>query len=250
MKSFKSIFEQKKIYTRTEMIDWCLKNIDYFDITNATDNEDYLEKGMSRLGFIIDEKKQLVKLSSHFEMHINTADISLPFKFDAYSGINLIAPNLKDFSFKNVEASGNGINMTFYECNDLDFGTLKYSNHMIITFVNIIHFDVNTLTKNPFMEIYFNNCADKSNIHDFSNYDNMETLILSIFGDDAITPINISNLIENENIDILDLWITSKSQNFDITCKIVNKYFQLHNKAQHIMDFTVEMIDAGFEEML
>lgn len=233
MKNFKSIFEQKKIYTRTEMIKWCNKNIKDFDIpSNIKDQNKYLnEDGESRKGFAISEDEQTVHRVVPNETRIITDDTFLPFKFDILEGITLKAPNLKEFSFKNTLV-----------CNYDD---------MVICFYRIDNLLPQYLSKNRFVDIQFRACKNKQ-IYDFGNYDNMHVENLEIWGltEDIRRITNISNLIEKQNILILVIRIFHNALYQEKLCDILDKYIRLDNKRDHIMDFTVEMIDKGFEKYL
>lgn len=256
MKNFKSIFEQKKIYTRAEMIKWCNKNIKDFDIpSNIKDQNKYLnEDGESRKGFAISEDEQTVHRVVPNETRIITDDTFLPFKFDILEGITLKAPNLKEFSFKNTlvcNYDGDGDSVTFEECNSLDFSNLDYLDDMVICFYRIDNLLPQYLCKNRFVDIQFRACKNKQ-IYDFGNYDNMHVENLEIWGltEDIARITNISNLIEKQNILILVIRIFHNALYQEKLCDILDKYIRLDNKRDHIMDFTVEMIDAGFEDML
>ena len=57
---------------------------------------------------------------------------------------------------------------------------------------------------------------------------------------------NISFIIENNTVKIEHLRIEENGPLSDL----VDIYLAKQNKVEHIMDFTVEMIDKGFEDML
>ena len=250
MKSFKThLMELKKIYTRKEMIDWGIKNIKYFDIRN--NGEENLNKdGESLNGFKISEAKQTFYRVIPDDTKIITDETFIPFIFDLVEGITIIAPNLKEFSFeKTIAPSGGNVDaVTFEQCNSLDFSNLDYLDDMVICFKKTHNILPQYLCKTRFIDIQFQKCKNE-HIYDFSNYDNMyvDNLEISMVG---IKLRNVSNIIEKENIFIETIRIFYAGDLISELYDILNKYLVLDNKSEHIMDFTVEMIDAGFEDML
>ncbi len=249
MKSFKKIFEEKKFYTRTQMIDWCLKNIEDFDITYKTDNENYLDAGVSKQGFKISEDKQVIHRDIPVETVVKTKDTYIPFKFEVLEIITFHAPQLKQFSCNNILLPGSeGDMIGFNKCNSLDFSNVDYIDGMFLYFNNIKKITPQMLNKNEFFEVAFNKCADP-HIYDFSNYDNINIESLFVYFDN-IPITNLSYIIENDSMEFNEIHFYYKNKFLNMLFKITSKYLQMDNKSEHIMDFTLEMIDAGFEDML
>lgn len=249
MKSFKNIFEEKKFYTRTQMIDWCLKNIEDFDITHETDNDDYLDNGVSEQMFKISEDKQVIHRTIPVETVVKTQDTYIPFKFDVLEIITFDATKLKQFSCNDILLQGiEGNTIGFKNCNSLDFSNVDYIDNMVLYFKNIKKITPQMLNKNMFFEVSFNKCTDPR-IYDFSNYDNINIDSLFVYFDN-IPITNLSYIIENDSMEFNEINFYYKNKFLNNLFKITSKYLEMDNKKDHIMDFTLEMIDSGFEDML
>jgi hypothetical protein len=247
MKSFKSsLFEEKKIYTRAEMIDWCIKNVDYFDITNATDNNNHLTRGESDGGFEIFEKTQTVYLEAPYDLSINTSDTFLPFSFISYSGLGIEAELLTDFSFKQQKKHkyAPDKSYSFSKCDALDFTKCVYEKAMNLSFTKMKKIHPHHLGKNTFYETLGFDTCNKS-VYDLSNYDNFNILRLW-FNKSRNKLKNLSFIIENDSVKIKNLRIEENGP----LSNLVDIYLAKQNKTEHIMDFTMEMIDKGFEKYL
>ena len=253
MKSFKThLIEEKKIYTRKEMIEWCLYNIDHFDITLERDNPKYLRDGQSAEGFSIIESKQLVRMTSPQRISIVTDDSYLPFTFDVYNGLSVEAVNLNQFSFTCVPKSDiTKPQFAFINTDKLDFSTLDYYTNIDLYLRHLSNIHPQQLIKTRYAFLNITEC-DSKHVHDFSNYDNMSVKRFTLY---ALRPItNLTNLIEKENINIIHISINSllfksATESSELN-NILISYLVNSDKKEFIMDFTVEMIDAGFEDML
>ena len=62
---------------------------------------------------------------------------------------------------------------------------------------------------------------------------------------------NLSNLITSKtNIKIITFDNRDKSIDSNVLSKLVKHYVSFSNKEDYIMDFTVALIDAGFEDQV
>lgn len=246
MKSFKNLFEQKKFYKRKEIIEWCLKNVDDFDIHDEND----AVHTPSDNEFQILEMSQIVRRGSKYNLEIVTQDTELPFHFEAqYGEVIVRAPNLQKLSIRDSFTGSFVLSLCLNNCNSLNCENLDYKIGMIIKFERMYKIEPQHLKNIYFSEVHFEFCRDPK-IYDFSNYEHSLIAHLDICKTAKYDFSNVSQLIENNNIGITAVALYTNYVYNSKLCEIVNKYVAKKNKSEHIMDFTVEMLDSGFEDML
>ena len=247
MKNFKNyITEEKKKYTREEMELWCYKNIkDY----NTGDN------------IIINENTQTIisERTDRFEI-ISQETILPPFSFHANKNHNrfgLICPNLKTLKidqFINLSSKGDII---FSGTDNLEYDDIDFAQKTFIIFVNCVNVSPKIFSKNKISEVIFS-CQNNPMITDFNYYDNSKIVMLYIYP--YLKLKNTSNIftVGNEIGDIL----FERSYNSILKNTVyshaetinLNKIFMTYvkdistNRHEHVMDFTLAMYDAGFED--
>ena len=250
MKNFKNhIIEntlcENERFDRRQIIEWCLKNVDNFDITREDEN-DLDEQGVSDNGFRINDNMNYVEILPQTHLSINSYDHLLPsFVFVCRSDNVLIrAPHLKQLSFHKNFVFSKMYTLTIDSCDNLDFTKIDYIKKQNIRFKNIEHLIVHGFKKRTLGNITLMDC-DFSNT-DFSNYDNVAIVKLQLvrFPNSVIK--NALHLIEEKSIKIDRLQV----QSVEVYDEIITKYLRQKNKVEHVMDFTLEMIDCGYEDML
>ncbi len=248
MKNFKTILKENKLYTIDEMNEWCYKNIRQFVV--VTDSN----KGNNAFKF--DRKTQTVFHHSGYDLEIVTFDTFLPFKFYCETGIDITAPNLTDFSVSYdlvQDSNKHTINMSFNTCGKLNFS----SNNLIsdntkisvLSFIEMSNIEPQNVINLNLMELVFVKCNNEK-IYDFSNYSNIQTTYFTIKMDGMKELSNVSYLIENDDVKIQEFEIIKNHTRLSELCYIINEFVGLDDKKETIMDFTLRMIDNGFEDML
>lgn len=223
-----------------QMDKWCRYNIiDYLNMYDAED-EDLLQ-------FYPHSNQIFINACE-----VETIDEELPFGLIAGEFFTIRGSNLT--SFKNMpdldSHYGTLPPMTFKFCDKLDFTQMYHdTSHLNIQFNNSRNISPRTINKNQiFAELLFEWCTSDS-ICDISEYVALSTIkMLTIFG----VKKRLSHLT-----DIFDTRIESignlrssvySSREESFLIDGLNKYLKLSK--DHIMDFTVELIDNGFEEDL
>lgn len=137
--------------------------------------------------------------------------------------------------------------ITFKNDNMLDYSTLNYFDTGNISFENVLKIHPQDLKLIPLDHISF--MCDNASIHDFSNYNGIDIRLLDIIQYQKF--INTTSLLDDDvNIDKIKLIGKDvKNPGWDVNI-ILSSYMHKTNKAQYIMDFTLEMIDCGYEDML
>lgn len=134
-------------------------------------------------------------------------------------------------------------------CNKIDLKNILIKN-------KINHFSFGST--NPKF-INFNDCNIKSNVGDFNlcstltSLDGFDTLEIENVYLKHMNPHvkNLSNLITSKtNIKIITFDNRDKSIDSNVLSKLVKHYVSFSNKEDYIMDFTVALIDAGFEDQV
>lgn len=245
MKSFKNyITEEKKKYTEEEMESWCSKNIKDFN------NGEYVD---------IYEDEQRIE-NPNGVLHIKSDETSLPpFKFDC-DMYEFSCPNLKTLKIDQfVIKLDNKINFIFDETNNLDYNSINFLDNTILIFKKCNTISPKLFNVDPIFEVIFD-CPNNKMVTDFDNYDNCKIKTLYVFPYQKLK--NTSNIftVGNEIKDILFEYMSgavytvpayNRGEILQLNT-IFMKYVKdtPHNKHEHVMDFTLAMHEAGFEDEL
>ena len=239
MKSFKSHVKENQTFNKDEITEWCLKNIVDYDTTLLKHYEHDAIKPSGKYPLVTARGSLL---------HIKTQDAKLPM-YNFYTNYDYIieAPNLIEFEF-DAFVFDDIQYLTFRNDTKLLYGSLDYTQQPSqLKFENVFIIEPKDLRGYEFDTIFFD--SNNTSVHDFDNYNNLDIQTLRITQHQKFK--NISNLLDDsvEISKIRFLGVDVKNAGFNVNI-IVNKYLFHENKSQYIMDFTVEMIDCGFEDML
>lgn len=237
MKGFKlHITEEKKKYTAEEMYWWCVENIKNFN--NGQDVE-------------IDVNKQKI-VNFDDVLHIKSEDILLPnLKFES-DGYILECPNLKTLNLK--QFSIDETHITFKHTDALNYDNIIFPLHLDIFFDNCKTIHPNIFTKNRTSAVNFN-CTSNPYVTNFSYYRNSKIFALHIAPYQKFKNMSELFTIENktedfsctrsfrENVDIV--YTAGQIKQINI---IMDDFIRILDKHEYAMDFTVAMLDAGFED--
>ena len=85
-------------------------------------------------------------------------------------------------------------------------------------------------------------------IYDLSNYENINSRILE-FSDNEHKFNNLQYVLLCDNIKMffINACLYYTANQIDELRKIIHHYIHKDNRKEHVMDFCVELIDAGFE---
>ena len=231
MKSFKN---SVRVYTRDQMLEWCNANIIGFNI------DDYEADG-----FYIYEKTQTVFCNQ--TIFIRTRDEELPFLFKCSDGYYVAGEKLTDINLLHFDMNITN-KFVFDGCNDINFNRFAWVNNRNFEF----HYsDINP--KN-IHDVAFNSlvikCAANADVCDFANYNT--SVKIEEF---SIAPgFRFKNLIRILDLEILYVYIlnTMTTTYNGHQCKtldnIIDRYNTNTNRKDFVMDMTVDLIDAGFED--
>lgn len=239
MKSFKNyITEEKKKYTREEIHLWCVKNL-----------KDY------RLDIDIEifaNEQKIVKFDD--ALHIKSNETLLPdFKFEGDEYI-LECPNLKTLNLKQFSIGETSI--TFKHTNALNYDVIEFPLDLNIFFDDCKTIHPNIFTKNRTSSVNFS-CTSNQYVTDFSYYGNSKIFELRIAPFQKFK--NMTNLfiVGNTTEDFScehsfrgDIDVVYSTNQLKQINSIMYDFIRNINKHEYVMDFTVEMSDAGFEDEL
>ena len=222
------------------------KKLDDMLLWGANNIYDFLD--LKHQGVIdLDEKSGTINA---FSMVISTRVEEFPYIIEAENKLEIIAPNLK--SFKNLNRIDvpyilftNQSKLNFY---DLDSTGINGNNvRLTFGFDNYNTLEARMFTEHDFKWLSFSNCPS-STLYDFSQYTNNAGIDRLSFREIVISDFkNITYLLDDS------VFIYEVLFNFMggvALEKIVNKYLIKQNKFEHVMDFTVELIDAEFNESI
>lgn len=224
-----------KIYTYAEMLEWCERNIMSFSE----------HTGSNPSGITLDVDNQYIY--EYYNICIRSNDKRLPFRCVAGT-VTFSCPNLS--SFDNFPFDNQNIPILHFEdiCS-LDFNKLEYKNDVELVFTNersVIPSDLKHLSLSTLSYAGFNAVVT----HDLSQYDNLKITKLCITTQYRLK--NLSHTIANKNTLERILFYPGFYETY--TCERLNdifcKYHWKADKENYIMDFTVDMIDNGFENEL
>ncbi len=146
----------------------------------------------------------------------------------------------------------------FYRCYSLNFNTLEsiLKRQNKITDIDFYFDYIDSLHSHMFSDLeysslYFSNCRSKT-LYDFSTWlHNNKVFKLSLHAthDDILIFKNLSFLLD-ENVKINNINIVYKINEGFLLSEIINKYLLKTDKSEHVMDFSLEIIEADFENML
>ena len=238
MKSFKTSLQH---YSQEEMIDWCCKNIPGF---NKSDYKSY--------GFIINVDEQ--KIICKYTFFIRTLDEELPFSFHSLEGYVIESKNLKKINLQQFSLIGETL-LIFDNVNKIDYNEVEWITGMHVAFhySNVKLF--NNVNPQQIHDARFDSLAFKCGVSntavcDFDNYNT--SMVIKEF---SIAPgsrfKNLTNLL---NLNIIDFYMLSGATTIYTLPQIkkiesvIEKYNTGQNKAEFVMDMTLELIDAGYED--
>ena len=242
MKKFKNyIAEEKKKYTREEMRQWCLKNVKF-------------NNGVLDLCF--DEDKQLIYNDSDEVINIISNETSLPpfiFGSDEYE---LTCPNLKTLKIDQFVIRLDGeIGFNFNGTNNLDYSSITFLDNLIIIFKKCNTISPKIFNVDAIHEIVFD-CPNNIMVTNFDNYDECKIKNLYVYPYQKLK--NTSNIfaVGNEIEDILfeisrfkEQTVYTRSETLQLNTIFVKYVKDIpQNKHEHVMDFTLAMHEAGFED--
>lgn len=242
MKTFKKYIDNlhENKHTLNDVREW-LRKVDRDYINNSNDF------------YVMSNKDGTFRIDAG-TVRISTFDTELPYDFYECDRFKINAPllkTLKNFPSKSMQ----NIHVEFYfsSCVSLDFANTEYTLPMCeITLDNMpnIHLeDFKKLSLNSNIKsISFDRCLNPK-LHDVSTYN---THILCM--DMSITSKlkNVTSVLTNNNCKLQHLRFINdvEMQHFNSyeLSIIIAKYLGKHNKNDYVMDMTLEMIDAGFED--
>ena len=220
-----------------EMKEWCETNVVDFDILNN-------RKGEEAIVFYPQTNQIFIS-----ECSIETLDEELPYYLlEGGDDFSIRGPNLK--SFENIPYIINGQHtsprLVFRKCDNLDFKKVLFKPTELILEFNSMK--ISPLNLNPdqeFYDLYFKWCNNQD-VLDMSTYKHLNTVQnLTIFGSNRRFQ-NLSDILETKIVKISNLHSGAYSSRSEVALiEVINKYLKLGK--DYIMDFTVELIDAGFE---
>lgn len=246
MKNFKNYIneEKKKKYTREEIINWCKINVLYFDVTVFDRPQISL---WSKNHFCVEQSKQTVYYNSDKQLVIKSKDtelLDIKFVCEHY-GYDIRCEKLKKLNINNFFLNSD---ICFTRTNNLDFSDIVLHSSVVAYFT-----ECNKLVPNDIKNIHtcVFRCSKNSKITDFNNYNN------SSIKDITINPYfkykNTTNMIASNDFHMV---YTSLHQNCDVYTgdeidrlnNIFNIFLSKKSSKEYVMDFTVRMIDEGFED--
>lgn len=234
----KNAEEKKKKYTREEMMFWCRLNIEAFDSPSP--------HCWSKNGFYIDQRKQKI-YSKNDDLIIRSNDnelLDIKFECERY-GYIINCENLKKINIKNFS-----LLQCFYfnKTNSLDFSNIFLTPKTDAHFVECNNINPNEIKSIP---VCFFDCSKNKKLSDFNNYYNstIEDLIITIY----FKCKNTTNIFTNNKFSSVYLMCTNgiySQSRLQKLNSIFNIYYNKKLPKEHIMDFSLEMIDNEFEEEL
>ncbi len=249
MKLNKILVEDNNI-NKTEIADWVLEHVYY--INNS-------HNSINRNDFRIEDDGSI---HIYDAFSVKTDEKILPYKFyDWTDGFRIEAPNLE--TCKNLPIRGtNNVSFTFDfdKCNNLDFSLL--SNVMNTSYFNMRVNDMNYIT---IPKIYKHvstyrlesfGCASMS---DCRLWDDIDTKCFRICFSTQIK--NFTNILNIPKSRLEYFWISLSSVDkkhdsfYDLPTlsklqTTAEKYRNELNAPEHSMDMAIELIDAGFEDIV
>ena len=239
MKNFKNyIAEEKKKYTREEMESWCYKNI-----------KDYRLDGNIE---IFANEQKIVKFDD--ALYIKSNETLLPdFKFEGDEYL-LECPNLKSLNLKQFLIGETRI--IFKHTDTLNYNDIIFPLDLNIFFDYCKTIHPNIFTKNRTSSVNFN-CPSNQYVTDFSFYGNSKIFELRIAPYQKFKNMTDLFIVGNTTEDFLcgrsfrgDVDVVYSTNQITQINHIMYDYIRNINKHEYVMDFTVDMSDAGFEDEL
>lgn len=194
-----------------------------------------------------------------YYIKIITDEYELPFRFEKCDHFVLTGANIK--SMKNFPTSSYEnftLDIVLNECDNLNFETRENDYqmpicNMTLIKMNKIHItDLHRISSNLTSIGFYT--SDNKKLHDLSTYDtNIEIVRLN----PLLQLSNITSLITNVNCNIEEFYITEDddgdyydSNQIDILERIIAKYMNMKKNVRkdHVMDMTIDLIDAGYED--
>ncbi len=160
--------------------------------------------------------------------------------------INLI----EDYQLNNPKERADYL--TYLQQNQQIMASSKYSDNTkisVLSFIEMSNIEPQNVINLNLMELVFVKCNNEKT-YDFSNYSNIQTTYFTIKMDGMKELSNVSYLIENDDVKIQEFEIIKNHTRLSELCYIINEFVGLDDKKETIMDFTLRMIDNGFEDML
>ena len=221
--------------THFNMREWCNENI--FDFPAL------YKQGEIVLD--IESKKIIAE-----DILLITEDTELPYTLAISETLYLKASKLA--SFKNLGFNTSQY-ITFLLDTKLDFNqlsTLDVPDNTTFSFNIMFHNKLNAkmFTQNTFRHLYFHHCKSTT-LYDFSQYRNNDIIEkFRVVGN--IAPTNVTYLLDRHvyigRVEFEDV-ITIDGE---LLAQIINNYLNYCDKENYTMDFTVELLDSGFDESI
>lgn len=189
-------------------------------------------------------------ISSHM-VTLQTDDIELPYPFNECDSFSIVDKKLKTLkNFPKNTMHNTILDIYFVECHMLEFKDSRYTlPKSDMNFFNMDKIHINDLFDfslfSNINSITFDNCGNPK-LNDFSTY---KTLIPTVYLHTDKNVINVTNLLTNKECVVE--FIKIENENYDKKLNvIINDYINRNNKEQYAMDMTMELIDAGFEDVV
>ena len=244
MKHFKNyIAEENKRYSREEIIDWCKINVLDFDIDYIND----IPNTWSKNGFNVKDSIQTLFYKSNKQLVIKSNDtelINITFSCQN-NGYDIHCEKLKKLNTDNFELDSD---LFFTKTNNLDFSDVDVPPNITTHFIECNKFNPKQIKK---INICVFDCSENSTLSDFANYDNSPIMDLTF--NTYFRYKNITNILSDNNF--YNFYTTFANGIYSLVeirklNTIFNTFLHKFSKKNYIMDFTVEMIDSGFEDEL
>ncbi len=237
MKSFKTHLIEEKKYTEEEMIKWAEKNFFEYDTSDI----------------VLDAARQKFSRFDEELYLLSKVKILPDFRFESV-GYILTCPNLKKLNVSQFWFEDETV-FTFIKTNNLDYSDIRFPLNCFIQFENCDTIHPSVFSKYPTSSVNFN-CVSNPYVTDFSYYGNSKISRLNITPHKKFK--NMSNLFSIGNM--IDYFVCEifNSHNGDVYSQeeanvindIMHDYITTINKHEYVMDFTLAMSDAGFEDEL
>ena len=221
--------------THFNMWEWCSENI--FDF--------HALYKQGEIVLDIESKKIIAE-----EILLITSDTELPYTLAISETLDLKAPKLVSFTNFGFNTSPY---IKFLLETKLDFNqlsTLDVPDNTKFSFKFMFHntLNANMFTQNTFSHLYFHHCRSTT-LYDFSQYRNNDIIEkFRVVGN--IAPTNVTYLLDRNvyigKVEFEDV-ITIDGE---LLAQIINKYLNYRDTENYVMDFTVEVLDSGFDESI
>lgn len=145
---------------------------------------------------------------------------------------------------------GQDISISLESTTHLDMKQLsiEYPHLTDLTLIAFDNFDLHDLFNIKIDDILVLKRMGQQKIYDLSNYENINSKILE-FSDNEHKFNNLQYVLLCDNIKMffINACLYYTPNQIDELRKIIHHYIHKDNRKEHVMDFCVELIDAGFE---